>query len=73
MRSLTVQAAPKIRNMCGRYAQTLGAEEIVETFDLAGSTLDQSLRAGAFVTYCAEHGLYGKMIDVMEELLPEDT
>ena len=29
--------------MCGRYAQTLGAEEIVESFDLAGSTLDQSL------------------------------
>ena len=29
--------------MCGRYAQTLGAEEIVEAFDLAGSTLDQSL------------------------------
>lgn len=43
MRSLTVQAAPKIRNMCGRYAQTLGAEEIVERFELAGSTLDQSL------------------------------
>ena len=29
--------------MCGRYAQTLGAEEIVERFELAGSTLDQSL------------------------------
>ena len=29
--------------MCGRYAQSLGAEEIVEAFDLAGSTLDQSL------------------------------
>jgi putative SOS response-associated peptidase YedK len=29
--------------MCGRYAQTLGAEQIVESFDLAGSTLDQSL------------------------------
>jgi len=29
--------------MCGRYAQSLGAEEIVESFDLAGSTLDQSL------------------------------
>lgn len=29
--------------MCGRYAQTLGAEEIVESFDLDGSTLDQSL------------------------------
>ena len=30
-------------SMCGRYAQSLGAEEIVESFDLAGSTLDQSL------------------------------
>ena len=29
--------------MCGRYAQTLGAEEIVERFELAGSSLDQSL------------------------------
>lgn len=29
--------------MCGRYAQTLGAEEIVEAFNLDGSTLDQSL------------------------------
>lgn len=29
--------------MCGRYAQSLGAEEIVQSFDLAGSTLDQSL------------------------------
>jgi len=29
--------------MCGRYAQSLGAEELVESFDLAGSTLDQSL------------------------------
>jgi putative SOS response-associated peptidase YedK len=29
--------------MCGRYAQSLGAEAIVEAFDLAGSTLDQSL------------------------------
>jgi putative SOS response-associated peptidase YedK len=29
--------------MCGRYAQTLGAEEIVESFKLDGSTLDQSL------------------------------
>jgi putative SOS response-associated peptidase YedK len=29
--------------MCGRYAQSLGAQEIVEAFDLAGSTLDQSL------------------------------
>lgn len=36
-------------------------------------TLDQSLRAGAFVTYCAEHGLYGKMIDVVGELLPEES
>jgi putative SOS response-associated peptidase YedK len=33
----------RIDAMCGRYAQTLGAEEIVESFDLAGSTLDQSL------------------------------
>jgi putative SOS response-associated peptidase YedK len=29
--------------MCGRYAQTLGAEELVTAFDLSGSTLDQSL------------------------------
>jgi putative SOS response-associated peptidase YedK len=29
--------------MCGRYAQSLDAQEIVEAFDLAGSTLDQSL------------------------------
>ena len=29
--------------MCGRYAQTLGAEEIVQSFELDGSTLDQSL------------------------------
>jgi putative SOS response-associated peptidase YedK len=29
--------------MCGRYAQTLGAEELVQSFDLAGTTLDQSL------------------------------
>jgi putative SOS response-associated peptidase YedK len=29
--------------MCGRFAQTLGAEEIVESFELDGSTLDQSL------------------------------
>jgi hypothetical protein len=29
--------------MCGRYAQSLGVQEIVEAFDLAGSTLDQSL------------------------------
>ena len=29
--------------MCGRYAQTMGAEELVETFDLSGSTLDHSL------------------------------
>jgi len=29
--------------MCGRYAQTLGAEEIVESFNLDGTTLDQSL------------------------------
>ena len=43
MRSLTVQAARRIAYMCGRYAQSLGAEEIVESFDLAGSTLDQSL------------------------------
>ena len=29
--------------MCGRYAQTLGAEEIVQSFALDGSSLDQSL------------------------------
>lgn len=29
--------------MCGRYAQSLGAEELVEAFNLDGSTLDQSL------------------------------
>jgi len=29
--------------MCGRYAQSLGVEELVESFELAGSTLDQSL------------------------------
>jgi len=29
--------------MCGRYAQTLGAEEIVQSFNLDGSTLDHSL------------------------------
>ncbi len=29
--------------MCGRYAQTLGAAEIVQSFALDGSTLDQSL------------------------------
>mgnify|MGYP003902074681 CR=1 FL=1 len=28
MRSLTVQAARRIAYMCGRYAQSLGAEEI---------------------------------------------
>ena len=43
MRSLTVQAARRIAYMCGRYAQSLSAEEIVESSDLAGSTLDQSL------------------------------
>ena len=29
--------------MCGRYAQSLGVEELVESFELAGSTLDQTL------------------------------
>lgn len=29
--------------MCGRYVQTLGAQELVDSFDVAGSTLDQSL------------------------------
>jgi len=33
----------RMRSMCGRYAQSLGAEELVESFSLAGSTLDQSL------------------------------
>jgi len=29
--------------MCGRYVQSLDAQEIVQSFELAGSTLDQSL------------------------------
>jgi putative SOS response-associated peptidase YedK len=29
--------------MCGRYAQSLGADEIVQSFSLDGSTLDKSL------------------------------
>ena len=29
--------------MCGRYAQSLGADEIVHSFSLDGSTLDKSL------------------------------
>jgi putative SOS response-associated peptidase YedK len=29
--------------MCGRYAQNLGADEIVQSFSLDGSTLDKSL------------------------------
>ena len=29
--------------MCGRYAQTMGAEEIVTAFSLDGSTVDHSL------------------------------
>ena len=43
MRSLTRGEEVRITVMCGRYAQTLGAEAIVDAFDLAGSTLDYSL------------------------------
>ena len=43
MRSLTRGEEVRITVMCGRYAQSLGAEAIVEAFDLAGSTLDHSL------------------------------
>jgi putative SOS response-associated peptidase YedK len=43
MRSLTRGEEVRITDMCGRYAQSLGAEAIVEAFDLAGSTLDHSL------------------------------
>lgn len=44
-REETEKTCNKVRiiTMCGRYAQSMGAEELVESFDLAGSTLYQSL------------------------------